>query len=331
MNLEDLFTVAALTAAINKLPVPPSMLGGSGLFGEKGVRTTSIVVEQRAGRLFLVPAIGRDEDPQPKARGQRSARTFTIPHMPTSGVILPGDVQNLRGFGQEGSEGGLESAAQVINDELTEMKNSLDATREFQRVGAIRGVILDASGSVLYDLYDEFGVTKKTENLALSNANTQVRGACQKAGRYVDRKAGEAGLMVARKRAICGADFFDAFVDHKSVKEAYAGWAEAQDKIGGDVRRGFVFGGIEWIDYSAAVNGVPFVEATKAHVYPVAQGAFITRNAPANYNEAVNTIGQAFYAKSEPRRMGKGWDLEAQSNSLSLCLMPEMLHEFVAT
>ena len=52
--------------------------------------------------------------------------------------------------------------------------------------------------------------------------------------------------------------------------------------------------------------------------------------APANYNEAVNTVGQSYYAKSEPRKMGKGWDLEAQSNPLAVFHYPEALVELKA-
>lgn len=45
------------------------------------------------------------------------------------------------------------------------------------------------------------------------------------------------------------------------------------------------------------------------------------------YGQTVNTVGQPYYAKAEERRMGKGWDLEAQANPLALCLYPEALVE----
>ncbi|MCF5088390.1 major capsid protein, partial [Pseudomonas gessardii] len=37
MNLQDMFSVANLTAAINKLPAIPGKVGAMGLFDEKGV------------------------------------------------------------------------------------------------------------------------------------------------------------------------------------------------------------------------------------------------------------------------------------------------------
>ena len=49
---------------------------------------------------------------------------------------------------------------------------------------------------------------------------------------------------------------------------------------------------------------------------------FITRYAPADYMETVNTIGLPLYAKQELMRMNKGVELEAQSNPLNLRTKP---------
>lgn len=59
--------------------------------------------------------------------------------------------------------------------------------------------------------------------------------------------------------------------------------------------------------------------------YAVPQGVtdlFISRFAPANYWETVNTIGVPYYAKIEPLEMNKGVNIEAQSNPLNLCTRP---------
>jgi len=49
---------------------------------------------------------------------------------------------------------------------------------------------------------------------------------------------------------------------------------------------------------------------------------FITRFSPADYVEAANTIGLPYYAKQELMRMGKGVELEAQSNPITICTRP---------
>lgn len=329
MTLDDLFAVTTLTESINKLPAVPGRVGAMGLFAEKGVRTTSVFIEYRNGRLVLVENQPRTAAGQNLGNGKRNGITLPACHLPLTTQVLPDEIQDVRAFGQEGVDAGLASQVQVINDKLGDLKNSIEATREYHRVGALRGKVLDADGSVIHDLYDAFGVTKKASNVALSVNTTNVQKACLDAKRYAEKKLG--GVVVRGYRALCGSTWFDAFVGHDKVKAAFDGYQAAQDRLGGDMRSGFTFGGIEFIELADEVSGQKFIPDDVAQVFPVAQGVFVTYNAPANYNEAVNTLGLPYYAKSEPRKMGKGWDLEAQSNPLTLCLYPEALVELKAT
>ncbi|POA25664.1 MULTISPECIES: major capsid protein [unclassified Pseudomonas] len=325
MNLQDMFSVANLTAAVNKLPAIPGKVGAMGLFDEKGVTSTSVVIDEREGRLVLVPNTSRNDDPAPMKGSKRKRRTFETLHLPLNRPILPSQLQGVAAFGQEDATAPV---ATVINDNLQELKNSIEATREFQRVGALRGKLLDADGEVISDLFKEFEVSQKKITVALSNAGTNVRKACLDAKRFAESKLG--GVMVTGFRALCGPDWFDAMIDHEKVKAAFANYQEAQDRLGGDVRSGFTFGGIEFIEYDVTVSGQRFIPADIAQVFPVARGVFRMFNAPANYNETVNTIGQPFYSKAEERKLGKGWDVEAQANPLAMCLFPEALVELKA-
>ena len=323
MNLDDMFTVTSLTAAVNKLPAMPGKLGAMGLFAEKGITTTTVTIDQKDCRLVLVPNTSRSDDPSYVKSDRRTRRTFEAAHLPLKGQILPGELQNIAAFGADGSV--LQSQAQVINDKLLGLKNSVEATREWQRVGAMRGKILDADGSVLYDLFDEFGVPKKSISIAFGTAGTDVRKACLDARRSSESKLG--GVMVTGYRAFCDAAYFDALTGHATVKAAYAGYQEAQDRLGGDMRSGFTFGGIEFVEYEVTVSGQRFIPQGVAQVFPVGTGVFVMSNSPANYNETTNTLGQPYYSKSQERNLGKGWDIEVQANPLALCLYPEALVE----
>ncbi|KJZ61701.1 major capsid protein [Pseudomonas fluorescens] len=325
MNLQDLFSVANLTAAVNKLPVMPGKVGAMGLFDEKGVTSTTVIIDEREGRLVLVPNTSRNDDPAPINGNKRKRRTFETLHLPINRPLLPSQLQGIAAFGQESATAPI---ATVINDHLQDLKNSIEATREFQRVGALRGKLLDADGETMFDLYKEFEVSQKKMTVTLSAAGTNVRKACLDAKRHSESKLG--GVMVTGFRALCGPDWFDALIDHEKVKAAFANYQEAQDRLGGDMRTGFTFGGIEFIEYDVTVSGQRFIPADIAQVFPMARGVFRLFNAPANYNETVNTLGQPFYSKAEPRKMGKGWDLEAQANPLAMCLFPEALVELKA-
>ena len=71
-----LFSVVSLTDAINKPVFQPQRIGQMGLFSEKGVRTTTIIVEEKDGQLVLVSPSPRGSPGQTidknKAKGRPS-------------------------------------------------------------------------------------------------------------------------------------------------------------------------------------------------------------------------------------------------------------------
>lgn len=322
LGLPDMLSLTSLTDSINRLPAMPTKIGDSKLFTEEGISTTTATVEMIDGKISLVPDLPRDSSPTPVKRNRRTERVFTAAHLPVSDVLLPGDLQNLRPFGQVTVD---QMQAKIIANRQQSMKDRIDATREFHRMGALRGQVLDADGSIITDLYTEFGVTKRTAVLSLGTATTDVRAKLVAVSRAVDQLMG--GVMVTARRVYCSGSFFDALTGHDKVKAVYDNWQAAAEKLGGDMRNGFVFGGYEFVEYTANVSGQDFVPDGKAIAFPVASGLFKIYNAPANYNETVNTLGMPYYMKAEPRDFGKGYDLEAQSNPLALCTRPDLLTE----
>ncbi|WP_342006773.1 major capsid protein [Stutzerimonas balearica] len=90
-----------------------------------------------------------------------------------------------------------------------------------------------------------------------------------------------------------------------------------------DLRKGFTFGEVTWKEFYGKVGSISFIGENDAYLIPIGVSElFITRYAPADYMETVNTIGLPLYAKQELMRMNKGVALEAQSNPLNLCTKP---------
>lgn len=325
--LAQMRTAHELTRAVNLLPVKPTYFGDLGLFEEKGSRTTAVALDIRHGRFVLVPHQDRRGEATALAgRGSKwKTQTFQTAHLPLTDVLLPDDVQDLRAFGTEK----LSTVDQVLNDRMQTLKDSITATLEYHRTGAVKGVVYDAEGDVLLDLFAAAGVSKLETVITLPADKPARENPIKKAIYDVKRNARKhlSGFGIKRFECMCSPAFFDGLTGHALVRDAYERWQAAQDRFGEDDRKGFTYGGVTFWDCSDEINGKALVEDGKAHFYPVGQGLFSTFYAPANWNETVNSVGLPFYAKTEARKMGKGWDMEVQSNPVCICHVPAALAE----
>lgn len=321
----DAFNMVALTAAINKIPNNYGRLEQLNLMPAEGVRTRTILIEEMSGVLNLLPTMPVGAPGSLGTQGKRKVRSFVIPHIPHDDVVLPEEVQGLRAFG---SENDLEALSSLIAKKLQNMRNKHAITLEHLRMGALKGVILDADASTIYDLYSEFGITQKTVNFALSTNTTEVIGKVLEVKRHIeDNLRGEfmTGIM-----CLCSQGFFDALTTHSKVKEAYQRWQNGQILFT-DNRTNFSFGGVVFEEYrgqatDAAGNVRKFVADDEAHFFPLGTAStFRTFHAPADFNETANTLGLPLYAKQAPRKFERGTEVHTQSNPLPICLRPEVL------
>jgi len=324
------FSMAALSAAINIIPNRYGRMEALNLFPPRPVRTRQIIVEEQAGVLNLLPALPPGSPGTVGTRGKRTVRSFVIPHIPHDDVVLPEEVQGIRAFG---SETEMESIAGVMARHLETMRNKHAITLEHLRMGALKGVILDADGSVIYDLFDEFDITPAVISFDLANANSNVKKKCADVLRHLeDHLKGE---FMTAAHVLCSPEFYDALTDHPKVKDAFTYWQQGAVLIN-DMRAGFTYGGLTFEEYrgqATDVNGVTrrFIAAGEAHVFPLGTvDAFSTYFAPADFNETANTLGQVLYAKQEPRKFERGTDLHTQSNPLPMCHRPGVLVKLTA-
>jgi hypothetical protein len=266
----------------------------------------------------MVPAGERGGLSKPVNGDKRSMVTFNTIHLPQRANILADEIQGVRAFG---SETELETVESVVAKRLGKMRRALDATIEYQRIGALKGQILDANGStVLVDLFSQFGLSQQTKSMVLGTSTTKVRQKVMEAKRLVEDALGN--QMYTGLRALCSPAFFDAFTTHDLVEKFFINW-QSNETMRQDVRSAFLFGGVLWEEYRGTVGGIDFITSGDAYLVPEGvPDLFVTHYGPADYVEAANTIGLPYYAKQELLQFGKGVDLEAQSNPISLCTRP---------
>ena len=324
---DDAFSVVSLTDAINKQQFIPGQVMGLGIFQEKGVATTAVMIEERDGILYLVENKPRGAAGQQNETAKRRGRSLALTHLPVADRIYADEIQGVRVFG---SDSQVVAAQSAVDDRMLTMSQSLDATVEHQSLGAIKGQILDSDGvTVISNLFTEFGVTQSPEVDFDLDAADPVPGALRKkcAGvlRTISNNLGAATVHSAH--CFCGQAFFDDLISHPEVRETYLQQQEAAQLRAGYYGERFTFGGITFEEYRGSIGGTDFVHTDKCHIFPVGvPGLFKLYYGPADYMETVNTIGLPKYMKSSPDdRFNKFVDLEAQSNPLPLCTRPKAL------
>lgn len=327
----DPFSLESLTAAVNQEHYRPGQIGASGLFEEDSVTTTIVSVELRDGKLALVEPSARGGDGETSGDENRTKVPFEVDHYQRNDSILADEVQNVRAFGTEDRAEVLEDR---VNRKAQRHAADLTMTLEHQRVGAIKGIVTSKSGKVLHELYNKFGIAVPgAVSLKLDVEATLVTKLWQDVVYSIEDALDENydGLHV-----FTGRDFHAAMWQHKSVRETFL-YGNGAVVLRQDVPDTFEFGGATWERYRTGARatsdlGAPYIAANKARVVPKGvAGLFITRFAPADYTETVNTPGLPFYSRAVEKRNGKGYDLEVQMNSISICTRPQALRELTLT
>jgi hypothetical protein len=326
---QDSFTMAALTDAISHQDHLPNQLERQNLFESEGIASRTVIIEEDPETLALVPTAPYGGVPTANTTNGRKVRTFVVPHIPMTDSINATELQDVRAYAVGRTPSEMRMTVETMRDrKLRSMRRKLMATLEWHRLGALKGVILDANGtSVIYNLFTEFAVAQQTLNMAFSSATTNIRQKINQAIRMSLDALGEDNAIIGW-RAICGNTFYDQFIDHAKVRDTYQSSNANVSLRDGSMNpyQAFDFGGVIWENYRGSVGGVNFVTADQAHLYPVKSGLFLQKNGPSDYIDRVNQIpdpnGLPIEVRSEMMPMGKGIVIEAQMNPLCICAKP---------
>ncbi len=323
------FSVIALTAALNNQPFVPGQVGATMIFDEEGVSTTTVKIEENNGTLAIIEPSARGGPGNTSDDDDRRLIPFEIDHFEINDAVLADEVQGVRMLGETDQ---LETVQNRVDSKLAKHARSFDATLEHQRVGAIKGIVLSGKGRVLHNLYDRFGLAVPAP--VVMGLGAQVAGIATKIKNDVvysiedDLDETYDGI-----HAMCGREFHAKLWDQKEVRETFLA-----DNQGYQLRDGapdvFRVGGVTWERYrtgrrATMANGnAAFIADNEARVFPTGvPELFITRFAPADLEETVNTIGLPRYANQYPMPNGKGRHLDSQMNAISLCTRPGALRK----
>lgn len=339
---DDAFSLVALTESINNIDHVPGLAGERAFVGNsQGVPTTKVAIESRDQVLSIIPTSPRGGPAPQEKRDKAKLFELEIPQIKIEETIGVHSIQNVRAFG---SGNLLQGAETVVNEQMAKMAARMDLTLEHMRLGALKGRIIDADGSVLTDLYSAFGIAEPDPIEFLgayaSDGGDSLRTACQGVIRRITRAAKMLIPGTAQVCALCGDDYFDQLMSHPDVTIAFQGWQAAQQRLANDATASpFNFGGINFENYRGT-DGVTGEEASDGELVGEVgiatgearffltgvPGLYTEKFAPADFLESVNAVGLPRYAKVviDPE-LGRWVKLHVQSNPLPICTRPSTL------
>lgn len=331
--LDDAFSVAEMREQVNDLTYIPDELNRMGLFTPDPIRTTNVMISKNTETLALVPITERGT---PKTRLERDTRN--VRYLPTFRLaqedrINAGALQNIA---REGIpfEVALGSSLALVEERQRKMMRKLELTREYHRLAALSGYVKDADGSVVLDVYDEFGIarpaavvldfTPATEGGLRAQIYQQVirpmTEILQATGRNAPR-----GIL-----ALCGDDFFDGLITNVEIYKTYLNTQQARE-----LREGFVpydefnYAGVTWRNYRGNAEATIGIADNQCIFIPIGvDDMFVEFRAPGEDFTTENEPGREFYSTVSPdyRPNKFEWvDVDLAAYPLYVCLVLEAM------
>ncbi|QCQ57950.1 major capsid protein [Rheinheimera phage vB_RspM_Barba22A] len=334
-----------LTTAINLIPNRYRRLGDLGLFTTEGVFQDTVVFDRTSQEIHLLGDTKGQGNKQLSSKDwEREVFSMVVPEFHYSDYLTPADVRGIR---QSGSADQEEALTDIQERKLTKLRDLHEATHEYLRWGAIKGITTTPDGKVYANMFTAFGVTEKVVNFDFRASNLSgFLADCREILRHMEDNLLTAGMWAGAAHAFVSPEFFDALTTHPTTFEAYNMFvannqvAQAQpnrDDLGRMYAgRQFYHGGVLFEEHRGGFpyNGVmqKFITATEGRAIPVGvPDLFVTYAAPALKFSYLGSRGVPTYAWQRAMENDEQVEIESFSSVLPVCKRPAALVRVTGT
>lgn len=337
------FDSVTLTNQVNLIPSDYGMLNALNLFPSEPISTTVVGIHRVGNQIRVLPA---------KPRGVRGAEASSdkekifyleVPHFPIADTLSPLDLQNKAAI-VDGRAVPM-TVEMATAKKLMKLRRQHAITREYLKFAALKGLVKDGDGNTIVDLYTFFGITKKTVDLVLGTAGTEIVDKFEEIRTSVLTNV--QGDTVSRVEVVIGSTLMNRLLKHPKFEKYWLNTPSAQEMVKLERHRlGQDFGRI--IDTGTlllreSVGQVPVKvageltnEALMAPTLGVAYPAgttemFTAYDAPPHHIETVNEPGMEIFISEKVLDHGEGVEMKSQSNVLPIVKRPEACVEITSS
>lgn len=296
----------------------------------KGVDTDHVELTYDSALGKILPAAER-------ATSNTKTSGNTIGKKTRSGKILKGvhvtgfidiDADEILGIPELTDNQSLEQFNEYMKDEVEALEESFEATREYHALGALKGKVLDADGTELYDLWDLFKLTKPAptqlkqseleEELALDEKLHDLK---SRAKKKFKGKVVKGFVMFCGSSAYKGLAFSaDVQGSHKNnqLKHVIDGFSD-----------GFNYQNVDFVEYDGGIGETDFIGENEMLFVPIVDGLFKITPTVGVGTKHINKRGQKTVFTSVIQDHDVGVEVKGQSNYVAYVEVPDAIEELV--
>lgn len=338
MNIRDYFNSfknTDLVEGITQTPLQYGYINSQNLFNVKSTNQTSIVFDRDYSNITLLPQVNRGAKAATQGK-ERTADTFalTLAYFKHADRLTGDDVQGHRQVGRTDNE----TIARATAEKMEDMRRTWDQTQEYMKLQALKGQFKTPDGTVVADMYSQFGITQTELAFELGTTTTNVDTKIRLLKTGIAKSVMNGGAIGGVK-VLVDPLFYDKLISHASIKAAYqfymangAGNEALRDDNTEYMKWGimdhFTHRGITFISYDATFN-LPggtteqaFADSTGVAYADGVRDLFRGYHGPSAKMSAANEPGQELFMRTYMDDRDEYVEFEMEAAPLYFCTRP---------
>lgn len=327
MNIRDYFNSfknADFVEGITETPLQYGYINSRDYFNVKPTNQTAIIFDKDYATTTLLPQVNRGAKAATQGH-ERTAETFALKlaYFKHADRLTGDDVQSARRVGSTETD----TLARATAEKLSDMRLAWDQTNEYMKLQALKGVFKTPEGSVVADMYAEFGITQTVMDFALGTNTTNVDQKIRLLKSHISKNVMNGGA-IGGVEILVDPEFFDKLIAHPEVRNSYRDYVNSGVQMLRDdmteymkwgIMDSFTHRGVTFISYDATFNlpggttEVAFAASTGLAYATGVKDLFRGFNGPSNKMSAANEPGQAVYMNTyvDPKDEFVEFEMEA--------------------
>lgn len=336
----DAFSHTSLQRVVDNAPYVPQALGDMGIFEAKPIDTIEVLIYEKDGGFAIIPITERGAPDVQQLRRQGRLYGLTTVRLSKKDTLYAGDLQGFANMALPETLR-LRNAAQEVADRTTQHKTDMEATKEYHRLAALQGKLLDANGDLVFDYFDVFGVAQPPViDIDFGSVDLGENNAMM----YFQENISQPIAKILEKRwlpnssvgSLVGDDYWGKLMRNKDFREVWKieqqtrSIARAANPLAApNAWTSVDFGGIRWMNYRGSSNDEISIPSDEAVFFPIgAKDVFNVYWAPGETLKDVNQKGRAEYLYVQPdvrTEIADHVDILMRSYPLYACIFPKAL------